>query len=95
MAWEAYKAVVTVQQFARLMFLPPGTPDNIVRAYWDASEALVKNTEFRNIADPLVGKSAKWSVGEACDKAFKLNFRADPKAIEWLRGTLTKYGFVM
>ncbi len=95
-AWEAYRALrAAAHTYWQTLFVPPGTPDAIVRAYWDASEKMLKDAEFRKIATVVVGAGSKFKAGEALDKEFKLNFGMDPKVVDWLRVTLREYGVVM
>lgn len=93
-AWDAYNVVVAAGvNFQKTVFLPPGVSESVIREYWKAAESLVKDADFRKIADPLMGD--RWSVGEAADKEFKLNYKMDPKLVEWLRATLEKNGVVV
>lgn len=95
-AWDAYKALVAVGvNYDKVLLLPPSTPENVVKAYWTACEAMVKDAEFKKVAEPLVGVVGKWGVGPAYDKEFKQNFKMDSKAIDWLKDTLKKYGVVL
>ncbi len=92
-AWDAYKAlVVAAGAFNYSLYLPPGTPDNIVKAYWDAAEKMVKEAEFLKTSAPLAGPAAKWKTGEAFDKAFKANFGVKPEDRDWYRSTMAEYG---
>lgn len=94
--WDAYRAGVAAgYNVNKSMFLPPGTPDGIIRAYWDACAAMLKDTGFRAQIDPLVGAGAKWGVGDAYDKMFKTNFAVKPEIRDWLIKTLTRYGVVI
>lgn len=96
MVWDAYKASLAASKgYDKGLSLPPGTPDNIVRVYWDAAEKMIADPEFRKMADPLVGKGARWSAGQTWDKEFKMNLQMDPKIVEWFRATLPKYGIVI
>lgn len=76
--------------YNRNLFLPPGTPDDILRVYWNAAEAMTKDPKFYD--DPLVEQDGRWAVAEAGDKEFKLNYGVDPKVSDWLKATLFKYG---
>lgn len=96
MAWDAYKGVLAATNtFDKNLFLPPGTPDTVVRTYWDAEDKLVKDAQFRKIADSIIGKESTYRVGEALDKDFKRLFGIDPKIVDWIRGILNKYGITV
>ncbi len=96
--WEAYRSILAAQRvFNQNLFLPPGMPDSMVRAYWDAAERMLKDPEFSKIAasNVLAGPGARWFVGEAADKAFKGTFSIDPKVVAWFKEILPKYRFVV
>ncbi|MBI2858993.1 MAG: hypothetical protein HYX90_07935 [Chloroflexi bacterium] len=97
MAWNAYKGYVAVDYtYQKLLFLPPGTPDSIVRVYWDAAVNMLKDPEFQKAAARLVGQDAPWRAGEAYDKAFKRDAAMEPAVVDWLKSTLqTKYSYVL
>ncbi len=91
--WDTYKTLVAASRnYADCLFLPPRTPDNIVKIYWDAVEKLVKDPEFLNASARLSGAGVLWKAGEAYDKEFKLNFGIKPEIVDFLRATLPKYG---
>ncbi len=79
--------------YDKTLLPPPGTPDSIIRAYWDATEAMLKSADYHKEADPIVGAASTSVVGEALDRGFKQNFKMDPGPIDWLKGTLRKYAF--
>jgi tripartite-type tricarboxylate transporter receptor subunit TctC len=92
-AWDAIKGMVAATRtYDKALLLPPGTPANIVKAYWDAGQAMLNDPAFRADADKLAGPTARWVVGEAVDKAIKLNFSIRPEVRDWLKATLPKYG---
>ncbi|MBI2858565.1 MAG: hypothetical protein HYX90_05745, partial [Chloroflexi bacterium] len=96
MPWEAYKGIVAAtRNYDKVIFLPPGTPDGIVRAYWSASQAMLKSPKLHEVSESLVGKDARWMAGESFKKEFELNYRMDPPVVEWLRNIMTKYGVVL
>ena len=43
--------VVVGAMYDKVMFLPPGTPDSIVRMYLDATSQMVKDTDRWNSGD--------------------------------------------
>ncbi|MBI2857975.1 MAG: hypothetical protein HYX90_02755 [Chloroflexi bacterium] len=95
MPWEGFKALVSLRSYAGVLQLPPGTPDSIVRAYWDASQKMSKDSAFEADATLTQGNFLV-NYGEAYEKAFHANIRMDTKTMEWVRDMLsTKYGVVM
>lgn len=95
-AWDAYKVLIAGSRtYDQLLYLPPGTPENILRAYWIVTETMIKDADFRKAADQLVGQGSRWGAGESYDKAFKANFGIRPEVRDWLRSTLPKYGMVV
>lgn len=95
-AWDTYKVIVAVGlNFTRTLSLPPGVPDNTVRAYWQAVESMIKDPEFIKAASLVVGQEAKWGGGESFQKAFAANFTMKPETTKWLRAASAKYGKVV
>lgn len=96
MAWDAYKAMVAVAgNYDKVLHLPPGTPDNIIKLYWDAADRMVKDPEFRKMADPLIGDTM-YKTGESFQKEFKANYGMAPEILKWLKETLgTKYNITV
>ncbi|MBI2858307.1 MAG: hypothetical protein HYX90_04445 [Chloroflexi bacterium] len=92
--WDAYQGVLALlKNYDAPLLLPPGTPDSILQLYWNATNAMIKDSAFRKIVDPLVGKDAGWQAGEALNKAYRQNFSVmKPETIAWFRSTLAKYG---
>ncbi|MBI2857803.1 MAG: hypothetical protein HYX90_01890 [Chloroflexi bacterium] len=96
MAWDAYKATLLLgRTYINALWLPPGMPDNMVKAYWDASGSMVKDPEFTKAADSLAGAGAKWMAGNIADQGFRLNFKMAPEVVDWVRKTMGKYGMVI
>lgn len=96
LAWDAYKAVIAAaQNFNRNLLLPPGTPDGMIRAYWDASAAMVKDPEFGTVIDSVIGKGVVWGVGETYHNTFKQNFGMKPEIRDWLIAALKKYNIAV
>lgn len=96
LAWDAYKAVVMAGlNTNRTLFLPPGTPQNIVQTYWDAAARMIKDPDFTKVVAPMVGKGALWQTGEALDKSVKNNFGMKPEVSQWVRDAMRKYQVVV
>lgn len=94
--WDVYKTLVaSARSYNNLLLLPPGTPDAILRTYWDAAGRILKDPEFRGIIDPLVGPKVPWGSGEAYSKQFNSAMSIDPKVVEWLKAALGEYGVVL
>lgn len=97
MAWDAYKAMVTLRAFEKIVMLPPGTPDNIARVYWDAVTKMKADAEFKKDSEKIQGE-VEWGTSPTNQESFRVNFASaiDPKIVEWIRNTLqTKYGVVL
>ncbi|MBI2859468.1 MAG: hypothetical protein HYX90_10355 [Chloroflexi bacterium] len=95
-AWDTVMAMAAIgPSFQDQLMLPPGVPDGVKRAYWDAAQKMLQDPEFRKTADVMVGANAPWSVGEALSARFKSSMKIDPKIIEWLEGALKEYGVVL
>lgn len=92
-AWEAAKSLMATRTYVHLFRLPPGTPESIVKMYWDASEKMVKDPAFLEIAIPQIGgEGSGVAAGETVDKTFKATFRISPEVQKWLRATVSRYG---
>lgn len=89
-AYEAYKAFV-VAGFAaqKPMFLPKGTPKDIVDAYVQALDKVVKTPAFKEKAGDELGEYQQ-AVGPAARQAVKVALNIDPKAKAWVRDWLSR-----
>jgi tripartite-type tricarboxylate transporter receptor subunit TctC len=89
-AFEAYKAFV-VAGFAaqKPMFLPKGTPQDIVDAYVQALDKVVKNPAFKEKAGDELGEYRQ-AVGPAARKAVQVALNVDDKSRAWVRDWLTR-----
>ncbi len=84
-ALQTLKALAAIDSnWCTPLLLHPGTPQSIVTTYWDAAEKMVTDAQFRKMADSLVGAS-KWSVGEAFQNEFRLNYGISPEVKGWLK----------
>lgn len=89
-AYEAYKAFV-VAGFAaqKPIFLPKGTPKDVVDTYVQALQKIVKNPAFKEKAGDELGEYQQ-AVGPAASKAVETALNVDPKARAWVRDWLTR-----
>jgi tripartite-type tricarboxylate transporter receptor subunit TctC len=89
-AYEAYKAFV-VAGFAaqKPMFLPKGTPKDVVDAYVQALDKVVKTPAFKEKAGDELGEYTQ-AVGPAARKAVEVALNVDPKARAYVRDWLTR-----
>ena len=96
MAYEGYRAIVASSEtINKPLFLSPGTPDSVIKAYWDATEKMIKDPEFVKIADKLLGKGAPWYAGESFAKLHKREFGMKPEVRDWVKDLMSaKYGVV-
>lgn len=95
MGWRAYNMIVALSSsYDHMMHLPPGTPDSIVRAYWDAAGQMLKDREFIEIMGRL---NMKLTAGEPAEKGFKTVLGGiDSSVVDWLKDVLAKkYGIVL
>lgn len=89
-AYDAFKAFV-VAGFAaqKPLFLPKGTPKDVVDTYVQALDKVVKDPAFREKAGNELGKYQQ-AVGPAALKAVEVALNVDPKARAWVREWLTR-----
>lgn len=92
-AWEATKGVVAVARtYGKIIHVPPGTPDAIVKAYRDSAEKMLADDAFKKDAAVLTGPKTHWWYGETLQKSFVRDFKMQPEHIKFLTDTLVKYG---
>lgn len=97
MAWEAYKAIlVAAEATAGPLMLPPNTPDSIKKAYWDAAERMIKDTQFLATTSDMYGAHIKWMAGAAFDDMLRKQVVLKPEVRDWYAQLLgAKYGLVV
>lgn len=94
--YDAFRAMrAAMEDFGRVLFLPPGTPDSVARVHWAAAEKMVKDQEFQAAGKKIFGDESEWVAGEAMDKRHKKDYGMQPEVVTWLRTTLAKYGVVV
>lgn len=94
--WQAYNGMVgTARSYDKLLTLPPGTPEVIIKAYWEAAQKVIEDPEFQKTAQSLVGDKAVWTVGKSLEDGVKRSFAMDPAVIKWLKETMAKHGVVV
>ncbi len=97
-AWEAYKMLIVMEGFEKSLHLPPGTPDDIVKAWNEAAEKMSKSPAFLEALAPMFGRNPDLVAGETAERLFKAGLRdaAKPELIRWFKETMnTKYGIVI
>jgi tripartite-type tricarboxylate transporter receptor subunit TctC len=89
-AYEAFKAFV-VAGFAaqKPIFLPKGTPKDIVDTYVQTLDKVVKMPAFKEKAGDELGEYHQ-AVGPAAEKAVKVALSIDPKAKAWVKDWLAR-----
>jgi hypothetical protein len=89
-AYEAFKAFV-VAGFAaqKPIFLPKGTPQDVVDTYVQALAKVVKTPAFKEKAGDELGDYQQ-AVGPAAREAMNVALSIDPKAKAWVRDWLTR-----
>ena len=89
-AYEAFKAFV-VAGFAaqKPIFLPKGTPKDIVDTYVQTLGKVVKMPAFKEKAGDELGEYQQ-AVGPAAQQAMKVALTIDPKAKAWVKDWLAR-----
>lgn len=84
-AFDAWKAFF-VAGFAvqKPMWLPKGTPPDIVKAYRDAARKIIQDPQFKKDIDAKLGGYPQY-VGEAARKAFQEGMTVPPASMRWLK----------
>lgn len=89
-AYEAFKAFV-VAGFAaqKPIFLPKGTPKDVVDTYVQALDRVVKTPAFKEKAGKELGDYEQ-AVGPAARQAMKVALSIDPEAKAWVKDWLAR-----
>lgn len=88
--YEAFKAFVVAGYAAQKpIFLPKGTPKDIVDTYVQALDKVVKTPAFKEKAGDELGDYEQ-AVGPAAREAVKVALTIDPQAKAWVRDWLTR-----
>lgn len=94
-AWEAYMGLIAASRaYQNVLVMPPGTPDSTMRVYWDATERMIKDADYKKAAVTAVGDTP-WLAGPGLAEGFKKNLVMEQKALEWFRATMAEFGYVM
>ncbi|MGH8724644.1 MAG: Bug family tripartite tricarboxylate transporter substrate binding protein [Burkholderiales bacterium] len=89
-AYEAFKAFVVAGYAAQKpLFLPKGTPKDIVDAYVQALDKAIKMPTFKEKAGDELGEYQQ-AVGPAAQQAVKVALTIDPKAKAWVKDWLAR-----
>jgi len=89
-AYEAFKGLVVAGYAAQKpIFLPKGTPKDIVDTYAQTLERIVKMPAFKEKAGDELGDYEQ-AVGPAAQQALKVALTIDPAAKEWVKDWLTR-----
>ncbi len=89
-AFEAYKSFLQAGFGAqKALFVPKDTPKEIVDAYTQAIERLLKNAEFRKTVDEELGEYEQYT-GERTITLVKQATTVEPEAKQWVKEWLTK-----
>lgn len=84
-AWKAFFTAGFAVQ--KMIFLPKGTPDDVVQAWRDAAAKTVASSEFQGKAEKVLGTYPQ-AVGPDAETLMKIAVNIDPKAKEWVRNWL-------
>ncbi len=89
-AFEAYKSLLQAGFGAqKAIFVPKDTPKEIVDAYTQAIERLLKDAEFRKTVDEELGEYTQYT-GERTKRLVQQATAVDPEAKQWIKDWLTK-----
>jgi len=89
-AYEAFKAFVVAGYAAQKpIFLPKGTPKDIVDTYVQTLDKVVKMPAFKEKAGDELGDYQQ-AVGPAAQQAMKVALTIDPKAKAWVKDWLAR-----
>jgi tripartite-type tricarboxylate transporter receptor subunit TctC len=89
-AYEAFKALVVAGYAAQKpIFLPKGTPKDIVDTYVQTLEKVVKMPAFKEKAGEELGDYEQ-AVGPAAREAMKIALTIDPKSKAWVKDWLAR-----
>lgn len=80
-AWKAFFTSGFAAQ--KMIFLPEGTPDDVVQAWRDAAAAAVASEELQAKKQEVLG-DYKQAIGEAAQKMKQLATEVEPEAKEWM-----------
>ncbi|MFH1484459.1 MAG: hypothetical protein ABIH46_00165 [Chloroflexota bacterium] len=96
MAFQAYKSILlSSKAIDKPLLLPPGTPDNIKQAYWNATVQILKDPDFIKLSKNIIGDTT-WYAGQSFDQMWHKTFGMTPEVRDWLREFLkNKYGAVL
>lgn len=84
-AWKSFFAAGFAAQ--KMIFLPKGTPDDIVEAWRKAAEAVVASEAMQARKEAVLG-AYKQAIGQAAVKAKELATDVSPEAKEWVSNWL-------
>lgn len=88
--WEAFQAFLIAGFPAqKMVFLPKGTPDNILAAYQDAVRKMFNDPDYKAKSDAALG-GYPVLTGKAADALMKLGTNISPQARQLVRDYLTK-----
>jgi tripartite-type tricarboxylate transporter receptor subunit TctC len=89
-AWNAWRAFHTAGFAAqKIIFLPGGTPDDIVQAWHDAARAVISDPEFVAAAKEELGEYVQVTPPGA-DRLVEIAIDIDPEAKDWVKSWLTE-----
>ena len=88
--FEAWKAFFTAGFAAqKMIFLPKGTPDEVLQAWRDAAAKTIEAPGFKEDSQGVLGTYAQ-KVGPDAELLLETAINVDPKAKDWVRSWLTE-----
>lgn len=86
-AWRAFNIAGFAAQ--KIVFLPGGTPDDVVAAWREAAESLVADPEFQEAAAEELGAYTQ-VTGPAAERLVEIAIGIDDEAKDWVKAWLTE-----
>ena len=85
-AWKAFFSAGFAAQ--KMIFLPKGTPDDVVQVWRDAAAKTIASAEFQDNAAKVLG-TYQQAVGAEAEVLQNIAINVDAKASDWVRNWLT------
>jgi hypothetical protein len=89
-AWEAWKAFFVAGFPAqKMLFLPEGTPDEIVQDYQNAVRQMKQDPEYQATKDDVLG-TYEQVTGKSADALFQVATGVSPESKQWVLDWLSE-----
>jgi len=91
-SWQAYRFWLGPSDLDKLVVLPPGTPDNIVRTYREAYQKMAKDPEFQKVTTTFFGDGWIIRGGKETEGMVVETTTASKEVKDFLRKMRKKHG---